>query len=208
MAERLIARFALALGALRLTVDLATDARAIALVGPSGAGKSTILRVLAGLERRATGVVTVDGATWQGPGVFVPPHRRRVGWVPQDAALFPNRTVRENLGYTRPPPAAVAAMADQLGLAALLDRGPRNLSGGERQRVALGRALLSEPRLLLLDEPFAALDEPLRARLAADIASSCRARSLPFVVVSHDPHDVAALADEVWVVEAGAVRRR
>lgn len=214
MAEPLPARLDVALdlavGRLRLALTLRTDALRVALVGPSGIGKSTALRALAGLERRGTGVVRVAGDTWQdsAAGRFVPPHARRVGWVPQDGCLFPHLSVRGNLGYAGASASAIVGLADRLGLAGLLDRRPRHLSGGERQRVALGRALLAEPRLLLLDEPFAALDDELRARLAGELAELCRERGLPCVVVSHHPGDVAALADEVWAIAGGRTERR
>jgi molybdate transport system ATP-binding protein len=198
----------LRLGSLSLAVAWQTRARTVALTGPSGSGKSTILRILAGLEQRAVGRVRFDGTTWQDAGVRVPPHDRRVGWVPQDGCLFPHLSVRGNLAYAGAPDADVRALADRLGIGALLDRRPRNLSGGERQRVALGRALLSRPRLLLLDEPFAALDDDLRARLADDLASIGRERSLPVVVVSHHAADVEALAEERWTIADGALVRR
>jgi molybdate transport system ATP-binding protein len=197
----------LALGGFRLSVAWRTGARSVALVGPSGSGKSTLLRILAGVERRAHGHVRFDGATWQGEGAWTPPHDRHVGWVPQDASLFPHLSVRRNLAYAGATASDVSAMADRLGIAALLDRRPRNLSGGERQRVALGRALLSRPRLLLLDEPFAALDTPLRARLSADVAALTLERSLPVIVVTHHAADVEALADERWVLADGTLRR-
>jgi molybdate transport system ATP-binding protein len=203
--EGIEADLALTLGALTLRVDLRTEARRVALIGPSGAGKTTVLRILAGVEARATGRLAVGGEVWQDRTTFVPPHRRRVGWVPQDGALFPHLSVRQNLGYAGASARAVAEVADRLGVGGVLDRGPRNLSGGERQRVALGRALLAEPRLLLLDEPFAALDEDLRARLAGELRALCAERALPYVVVSHHRDDVAALADEIWAVRDGAV---
>ena len=195
------------LGTFTLSLAWRTTARTVALVGPSGSGKSTTLRLLAGLERRAVGHVRFDGTTWQDGRVFVPPHDRRVGWVPQDGWLFPQLSVRENLAYTHAPEAEVRAMAERLGVGALLDRRPRHLSGGERQRVALGRALLARPRLLLLDEPFAALDDTLRTRLASDVAELTRERSLPVVVVSHHAADVATLADERWTLDHGTVVR-
>jgi molybdate transport system ATP-binding protein len=198
---------ALTLGALRLDVAWRTQARSVALVGPSGSGKSTLLRIVAGLERRARGHVRFASATWQDDATFVPAHRRSVGWVPQDGWLFPHLSVRDNLRYAAADVTESGAMADRLGIAPLLDRRPRHLSGGERQRVALGRALLSRPRLLLLDEPFAALDEPLRARLAADVAALTRERSLPVVVVSHHAADVEALAEERWHLVNGSLSR-
>ena len=186
---------AVGLGARSLALRLTADAPGVAVVGPSGAGKTTLLRVIAGLERRARGVVRLGGETWLAPDTFVPPWMRGVGWVPQDALLFPHLSVRENLGYAAALP--IEPIAERLGVAHLLDRQPRLLSGGERQRVALGRAMAAAPRLLLLDEPFAALDRPLRARLSADVRAWANERGVPIVVVTHDTADVAALADEV-----------
>ena len=174
-------------------------------MGPSGAGKSTLLRVVAGLERRARGTITFRGEAWQAEGVFVPPWQRGAGWVPQDAVLFPHLSVRQNLGFAAR--VAVLPIAERLGVAHLLDRRPRHLSGGERQRVALGRALCADPRLLLLDEPFAALDKPLRARLAADVAAWARERGATLLVVTHDDADLAALTEEAWEIRDGGLSR-
>ncbi|MSQ00869.1 MAG: ATP-binding cassette domain-containing protein [Myxococcales bacterium] len=192
------------LGTLALEVDLSTSAAAVGVVGPSGGGKTTLLRALAGVERRASGTVRALGVMWQGPGVFLAPWKRRVGWVPQDAALFPHLDVRENLAYAQRE--RLDEIARLLGLAALLTRAPRNLSGGERQRVALGRALLSRPSLLLLDEPFAALDRPLRARLARDVAAWCADRRIPTLLVTHDERDLEAFSAERWEITDGRVR--
>jgi ABC-type molybdate transport system ATPase subunit len=205
MDSRLALDVRLALGPRTLRLALASPARALAIVGPSGAGKSTLLRVIAGLERRAAGTVTFGDEAWQAPGVFVPAWRRGVGWVPQDGVLFPHLSVRENLAYAAR--AEVGPVAELLGVSALLERMPRHLSGGERQRVALGRALLALPRLLLLDEPFSALDRPLRAALAEAVAAWAAARGTPLVVATHDADDVAALAEEAWEVREGALSR-
>ncbi len=188
-----------------LEVRLETERSSLAVVGPSGAGKSTLLRILAGVERRARGRLTFDGATWldSRTGTVVPPWKRRVGWVPQDALLFPHLTVRENLGYAGASDSAVSEMADLLKVQTLLDRRPRRLSGGERQRVALGRALLAEPRLLLLDEPFSALDRPLRAHVSRMVRSLTAERGIPLVLVSHDEEDARVLADERWHLSDG-----
>lgn len=200
--------FFIGLGALQLALAMKTQAQALALVGPSGSGKSTCLRVLAGLEPRARGRIAVAEEVWQdsGRGIHLPAWRRRVGWVPQDAALFPHLDVRGNLGFARTAKADLELIAELLEITPLLRRLPRNLSGGERQRVALGRALLSNPRLLLLDEPFNALDKALRARIGHRVFRLCREWGLPAVLVSHDSGDFASFADEVWDLGAGAER--
>jgi len=194
-------------GALR--IDLETHAPAVAIVGASGAGKSTLLRILAGVERRGRGRVQVGGVTWQDPerGPIVPPWRRRVGWVPQEILLFPHLSVSGNLGYAGADEGAVQEIAGLLQVAHLLNRRPRRLSGGERQRVALGRALLSDPRLLLLDEPFSALDRPLRAQITAAVRGWAEARDVPLVLVSHDEADASALAGERWHLSGGSLAR-
>lgn len=188
-----------------LRVDLRSDAAVVGIAGPSGGGKTTLLRVLAGVERRAVGTVVVFGEAWLGPGAFVPPWERRVGWVPQESALFPHLDVRANLAYGGGE--GLAEVAALLGVDGLLGRMPRNLSGGERQRVALGRALLCRPRLLLLDEPFAALDRPLRARLGAEVARWCAERRLPVVLVTHDERDLDAFSAERWELVDGVLDR-
>ena len=138
-------------------------------------------------------------------GLNVPAWERRVGWVPQDALLFPHLSLRENLAYAGAGQSEVESMAESLFLSGLLDRRPRFLSGGERQRVALGRALLSAPRVLLLDEPFSALDRPLRSEIAAMVRTFARDSGTPIVLVSHDEHDAELLADERWVLVAGSL---
>lgn len=195
-----------ALGGEVLHACVASASRAVGIVGPSGGGKTTLLRVLAGVERRAEGIVRACGENWQDARAFVPPWQRRVGWVPQDALLFPHLDVRANLSYGGNT-GSVTEIAALLGVDALLDRMPRNLSGGERQRVALGRALLSRPRILLLDEPFAALDAPLRARLGGQTAELCRSQGIPVVLVTHDERDLAAFDAERWEIRDGSVQR-
>jgi molybdate transport system ATP-binding protein len=192
-----------------LTVRLSSGASRVAIFGPSGGGKSTILRTLAGVEKDVHGVVRVAGDLWQDSDgeVFVPPWERRVGWVPQDFLLFPHLSVRKNLGYSGAALAEIETMADLLSLGTLLDRRPRHLSGGERQRVALGRALLAGSRLLLLDEPFSALDRPLRAQVGELVRRFAEERGIPMVLVSHDEADASAVTDEQWLLSEGRLER-
>lgn len=196
---------ALQVGALRLRSRLSTSADRIAVVGPSGAGKSTLLRILAGLEPRVGGTVAFRGERWldSTAGIAVPPHARRVGWVPQDVRLFPHRSVLDNLRFAGAPAAAAVSLARRFGVADLLDRRPRHLSGGEAQRVALARALLARPRLLLLDEPFAALDRTRRAAVSAALCDVVSEAGLALVLVSHDERDVSSIAEEVFEMADG-----
>jgi molybdate transport system ATP-binding protein len=196
-------------GADELEIRLESDALTVAVFGPSGGGKSTLLRTLAGVEKRATGVVRVNGEVWLDTrsGVFVPPWERSVGWVPQDYLLFPHLDVRQNLRYGGGAPSEVEEVARLLFVDHLLERRPRRLSGGEQQRVALGRALLSDPRLLLLDEPFSALDRPLRNRVGSQLRAFVQSRAVPLLLVSHDEADAAALAQEQWRLSRGKLER-
>ena len=199
----------LTLGTLALRVELRTHQRAVAIVGPSGAGKSTLLRILAGVERRAIGRVEVSGRVWldSARGFFLEPWERRVGWVPQDDLLFPHLTVRQNLAFAGGSTDEVEETAQMLSVEPLLERRPRNLSGGERQRVALGRALLAKPELLLLDEPFSALDRPLRLDLVGRVRDLAEQAGIVLVLVSHDEGDAATLADERWLLVDGQLTR-
>ena len=200
-------RVHVSLDAIDLDVDWRPKRDHVAILGPSGSGKSTLLRALAGLEPSAEGCVSFGDEVWldSDSGVYMPAWERRVGWVPQDALLFPHLSLRENLAYAGAGQSEVERMAESLFLSDLLDRRPRFLSGGERQRVALGRALLSAPRMLLLDEPFSALDRPLRGEIAAMVRAFARDSGTPIVLVSHDEHDATLLADERWVLVAGSL---
>jgi len=208
------ARLRLPRGAFALDVALALPARGTsALFGPSGCGKTTLLRCLAGLERAPGGRVVVDGEVWQdeAAGVFVPVYRRAVGVVFQEASLFEHLDVRANVqfGWKRLAPAQRRISIDQAvewtGIGALLQRSTAGLSGGERQRVAIARALAVSPRLLLMDEPLAALDAARKAEILPAIERLDELSGITIVYVSHAIAEVARLADHVVLMEAGRV---
>jgi molybdate transport system ATP-binding protein len=184
-----------------------------ALFGPSGAGKSSLVDMIAGLVRPSQGRIMLGGHVLfdSQAGINLPPERRRIGYVFQDPRLFPHLSVRGNLrfGLRRRPAAERYIKFDSvvalLGLEALLERRPATLSGGERQRVALGRALLASPELLLLDEPLAALDQARKAEILAYIERLRDAFKVPMIYVSHVIEEVARLADTLVLIEAGRV---
>ena len=178
-----------------------------AIFGPSGSGKTTLLRTIAGLDRHPGARVVTSGAAWQEGAVFVPPERRRIGYVFQDARLFSDRSVAANLDYAaRRASGRVidrADVIDALGIGGLVDRRPGDLSGGEAQRVAIARALLSSPRLLLLDEPVSALDGEARAQVLDALAAALAHFGIPAILVSHGIDEVLRLADRVAPVVGG-----
>ena len=203
-------------GTFTLTARFELRARAAALFGPSGAGKTTILDAIAGLRTPSRGTIAIDRRVLYSSTarVNLPPHQRHVGYVPQDVALFPHMNVRRNLLYgSRPSRGAprrdtvLAPAFDRviamLEIEQLLDRRVTDLSGGERQRVALGRALMSAPSLLLLDEPLAAVDVPLRRRILPYLRRVRDEMQIPIVYVSHDRAELAELADVVVRIEKG-----
>jgi molybdate transport system ATP-binding protein len=201
-------------GAFRLAADFETPPDGITVVfGPSGAGKSMLLATVAGLHKLETGRVVFNGAVLEDAGarVRVGAHERGIGLVFQDARLFPHLTVRGNLQYAqRRRPAArnapiVVEIARRLEIEPLLDRPVRNLSGGERSRVALARAIVSAPEMLLLDEPFAALDGRRRRAFVTLLRDLSREQSLPMMIVTHQVEEAAELADHVVAVKAGRV---
>ena len=195
-------------------LDAAIDAPAsgvTALFGPSGCGKTTVLRCVAGLGRMADGSCALGEEVWQDGARFLPTHRRPIGYVFQEASLFPHLSVRRNLVYGAPVGDLAGAafgydeVVDLFGLAPFLERSPRNLSGGERQRVALGRALLSQPRLLLMDEPLSALDAAAKEEILPYLERLHARVSLPVVYVTHDMREVERLADHLVLMDKGRV---
>lgn len=211
---RLIARFDVAYPDFQLHVELDVPAAGIlALFGPSGSGKTTLVRCLAGLERAPNGFLLLGDEFWQDEsrGIYVPISRRPIGYVFQDARLFPHLSVRSNLtyGFNRTPVhqrrVSVEQVIDILGIEFLLDRRPHKLSGGEQQRVAIGRALLASPRLLLLDEPLSSLDGERKREILPFIQRLYKELQIPIVYVSHSINEILQLAHVVAFLEAGKI---
>ncbi|MEI2734984.1 MAG: molybdenum ABC transporter ATP-binding protein [Rhodoblastus sp.] len=212
MSDRIEVRFRGRLGAFMLDAQFHAPARGVtALFGPSGCGKTSVLRCIAGLQRLDDGYCSVSGEIWQdGEKLFLPPHRRAVGYVFQEASLFPHLSVRRNLLFgagraDAPAPISLDETVDLLGLEKLLERAPHNLSGGERQRVAIGRALLSQPRLLLMDEPLSALDALTKQEILPFLERLHDRLSLPVMYISHDLTEVERLADHMALMDSGRV---
>ena len=201
------------LGEFSLQATFASEGRVTGLFGASGAGKTSLINMIAGLLRPDRGTIAVDGETLDDTtaGRHVPAHRRRIGYVFQDARLFPHLDVRQNLDYGRrmnrlaDNPAQRARIIDLLDIGSLLDRRPGQLSGGERQRVALGRALLASPRLLLLDEPLGSLDEERKIDILPYLVRLRDEAGVPMVYVSHDADEMRQLATSVVMLRRGRV---
>ncbi len=201
------------LGEFALDADFKSESRVTAIFGPSGSGKTSVLNVIAGLLRPERGRVAVDGTVLldTGAGIFVPPHRRRIGYVFQDDRLFPHLAVKGNLLYGRlfsgssRHHTSIDEVIDLLDLASLLHRGISALSGGEKQRVAIGRALLSSPRLLLLDEPLSSLDERRKEEVMPFLEKLRDRASMPIVYVSHVLSEIERLAGTVVLMASGRV---
>jgi molybdate transport system ATP-binding protein len=194
-----LARFA-------LRVKAALPAGITAVMGPSGSGKTSLLEAVAGLRRQAHGRLAVDGAVFldSARGVRLAPERRRVGYVPQDAGLFPHLTARHNVGFgARGDRAGAEAAVETLEIGPLLERYPASLSGGEKQRVALARALATRPRLLLLDEPLAALDVGLRERVLPYLVRVREEWGMPVLYVTHNAGEALAVASHLVLLRDG-----
>ncbi|MEU9980687.1 ABC transporter ATP-binding protein [Streptomyces sp. NPDC050856] len=193
-------------------LDLAVPGGSLtAVLGPSGCGKTTLLRVIAGFLKADSGTVTVAGRLLGGPGAHLPPERRRIGIVPQEGALFPHLSVARNIafGLRGTERAArrgrVEELLDLVGLAGYGDRMPHELSGGQQQRIALARALAPEPHLVLLDEPFSALDTGLRETVRAEVRTVLRDSGATALLVTHDQQEALSTADLVAVLDKGRV---
>ncbi len=206
------AEFKGTIGKFSLDAGFTAPAKGVtAIFGPSGCGKTTVLRCVAGLLRVSDGLCEIVGDVWQDrDGSFLPTHRRPLGYVFQEASLFPHLTVRRNLMFGAPRDnrgerVAFDEVVDLLGVTALLDRSPRNLSGGERQRVAIGRALLSQPKLLLMDEPLSALDRTTKNEILPFLERLRDRLSHPVVYITHDMSEVERLADQIVLMEKGRV---
>jgi len=187
--------------------------RLYCLYGPSGAGKTSILRMLAGFMTPDAGSIITDGTPWfdAQKRIRLTPQRRRTGFVFQDYALFPNMNVREHLAFALPrkaPRERVDALLESSGLSTFASRKIAGLSGGQQQRLALARAIATEPRLLLLDEPLSAIDSEMRLQLQAVLLTLHRELALTTVLVSHDSDEIIRLADEVIHLEEGHIRAR
>jgi molybdate transport system ATP-binding protein len=204
------------LGQLHVDVDIeVADGEVVALLGPNGAGKTTVLRAIAGLQPIDAGRITLDGAALDDPaaGVLVEPHDRPIGFVFQDYLLFPRMTALDNVAFglrsrgmaKADARAAAAGWLDRVGLVEHAHEKPKALSGGQAQRVALARALATEPRLLLLDEPLAALDAQRRVDVRSELRSHLATFSGARLLVTHDPIDAVVLADRLVIIESGTV---
>jgi len=212
MSGSIHARFRVVHDGFQLDVDLQLPGRGVsALFGASGSGKTTCLRAIAGLERASGGHLSVNGDVWQDDsrGLFVPVHQRPLGYVFQEASLFPHLSIRRNLEYgmRRVPldtrKVSLQHAVELLGIAPLLDRMPDKLSGGEKQRVAIARALATSPRILLMDEPLAALDLKRKQEILPYLERLHDELEIPLIYVSHAPDEVARLADHLVVLEQG-----
>jgi iron(III) transport system ATP-binding protein len=207
-------RLSKAFGAVEVLRDLelhVPDGSVVTVLGESGSGKTTLLRVVAGFERPDSGSVTIDEHVVDGPGTFVPPEKRRIGYVAQEGNLFPHLTVARNITFGMPRRSRSRTRVEELlelvDLAGFGKRYPHELSGGQQQRVALARALAPRPSVVLLDEPFSSLDAGLRASLRVDVMRILRERRATAILVTHDQSEALSVADLVGVMDGGRIRQ-
>ncbi len=217
MSDLVVEHVSVAHGSTRAVADVSLSIRSgelVAVLGPSGCGKTTLLLAIAGLLPVQDGSIAVGGRELSRAGRTIAPEKRGIGWVPQEASLFPHLSVGENIGFAVPGGRGgagrgaaradrIAELAELVGLGALTGRAPNQLSGGQAQRVALARALAPRPEVLLLDEPFAALDTQLRTGLRREVAELLRAQGTTSVLVTHDQEEALTLADRVAVMRDG-----
>lgn len=199
-----------------LDVQLASHAERLALVGASGSGKSLTMQLLCGLLKPDGGHIRIGGETWFDAHTDLPVQSRRAGLMFQDYALFPHLSVAQNIGFGlqtgwrnpgNKPREAVQQWLDTLQLAHVAHQRPGQISGGQKQRTALARALITAPKILLLDEPFSALDTDLRCHTRTELAALQRQSGVPMILITHDMADAEALADEIWHMDKGRVQR-
>ena len=213
MTSLISAKFDIDYGSFRLNVDLNLPGTGITvLFGPSGSGKTTLLRCIAGLQRASHGFLAINGDVWQNSdrGIFVPTHKRPLGYVFQEANLFPHLSVKGNLQFglkriASPSATDLQHILELLGIDHLLDRTPDRLSGGERQRIAIARALALNPKILLMDEPLAALDFKRKQEILPFLGRLHQELNIPVIYVTHSQQEVAQLADHIVIIEEGKV---
>jgi len=192
-------------GEMKLDVNFSVQSGAfVVLMGESGSGKTTLLRILAGLEK-AEGNIDVEGVSWLKGKTLLPPQKRGIGFVFQDYALFDNMTVEENLLFVQNDKTLAAKLLEITELSQLSKRNVKNLSGGQKQRVNLCRAMMNQPKLLLMDEPFSALDDKIKVKLQEEILKLHKVFGTTTLMVSHDAQTSYALADRILVLEQGKI---
>jgi len=194
-----------------LEADIEVSSEILVLVGPSGSGKTTLLRCIAGLKKPSQGTIRINNRIvyYGKEGINLPPRERKIGYVFQEYALFPHMTVKQNIMYglsrgkKKAKPHMVEEFLDMMGILHLHDRYPRQISGGEKQRVALARALVTEPEIMLLDEPLSALDQEIRSELQQELKKLQHHWNIPFVVVTHDMNEAEILGDQIIEINRG-----